>query len=146
MQPLRQNNPLAPPVYNGLSSVGPNYEDKYFCKSFSVALTANQTLTNVPVNLDKDADFFWEAVLVNPPGQPFGVRFYDSSNYRLSDGFVGSFVFAANVGIGAPYVLLPAFFFPAGSSILMDLQEQSGSNNAGIQFLFLGKKRFYSQT
>ena len=143
MLPQRQNNPLAPAHLNGLSSIGANYQDKHFDKSYSITLQANQTLLNQAVQLDRDADFFWEAVSVTYTGQPFGVRFTDSTGYQLSDTFVGSFAFAASTGIGAPYVLLPPLFLPAGSAILLDLQEQSGTTNGPIEFVFHGRKRFY---
>lgn len=142
MLPLRQNNPMAPPAYNGLSSIGPGYQDKHFDKSFTITLTANATVLNQAVQLDRDADFFWEAVAVQYTGQPFAVRFTDSTGYQLSDGFIGSFAFAAVTGVGVPYVLPVPLFMPAGSAILLDLIEQSGSDNGPIQFLFMGRKRF----
>lgn len=151
MLPLRQNNPMAPAAFNGLSSIGydqnnRSYQDKHFDKLFQVTLTANQTLVNQSVLLDKDADFFWEAVSVSGPAgaPPFGVRFTDSTGYQLSDGLIGNFAFASSVGLGVPYVLMPSLFMPAGSAILLDLQDLSGATNGPIVFVFMGRKRFYS--
>ena len=144
MLPLRQNNPLAPAAYNGLSSIGQQYEDKDFCKLLTVSLTANQQLPNQAVQLDKDADFIWCAVMASYTGQPFGVRFSDSTGLYLSDAYIGSSAFTApTTGIGVPYVLLPSLFLPAGSAIICDFIEQSGSNNGPISLLFRGQKRFY---
>ena len=118
------------------------YEDKHFTKTLTVELTANQVLMNQAAVLDKDADFFWTGIDVSYTGYPFGVRFTDSTGYQLSDGYMGSFAFASNVGIGIPYELMPSIWFPAGSAIVLDLQEQS-NNPQTIQFMFHGIKRFY---
>jgi hypothetical protein len=142
MTAQRLNNPLAPPALNGLSSITSEFEDRFFAKSFTVTLAPNQNLVNQAVQLDRDADFIWSGVQVSYTGLPFSVRFSDSSGYYLSDNYVGSFAFAANAGIGAPYIIEPELFMPAGSAIVLDLQELSGNANGPIQFVFLGRKRY----
>lgn len=148
MLPLRANNPFAPATYNGLSSIGTDgqgrgYQDKYFCKSFTISLTAFQNLPNQAVQLDKDADFIWEAVsLLTGSPSPAGIRFTDSTGYQLSDQYIGTFSFASTAGIGVPYVLPVSLFMPAGSAILVDFIELVGATPT-FQFLFHGNKRFY---
>ena len=146
MLPIRQNNPLAPPAYNGLSSIDPGYEDKDFGKLAVYSLTANQILLNQAVQLDKDADFILSAIEIQNAlgtGAPFSIRFADSTGYYLSDNFIGSFAFVDSYGLGSPYVILPSLHFPAGSAILVDIQDLSGSNNGPINVLFRGQKRYY---
>lgn len=144
MLPQRLNNPLAPPAFNGLSAITPEYRDEDFAKFFQITLTANQVVNNVGVQLDKDADFIWEAVLAqNTSGFAYSIRFSDSSGYYLSDTQVGNFVLQANAnGVGVPFVLPVPLFMAAGSAIICDFIEQSGNVNT-IQFLFRGQKRFY---
>lgn len=154
MLPLRVNNPLAPAVYNGLSSTGIDaqgrpYRDELFVKSFTLTLAANQTLTNQTVQLDRDADFNWLAVSVQDVPEPWAIRFHDSTGYRVNDSFIGSFAFRGGVRsqIGAPWLLPKPLLMPAGSAILFDIVDQSGPaalTNGPIQFLFIGLKRFYS--
>jgi len=142
--PQRQNNPLAPAAYNGLSSIGANYEDKHFSKSATFTIPASGTLSNQSIKLDRDADFFWETINVDAATPPFGLRFTDSTGYQLSDSFIGSFAFASSAGIGAPYVLLPSLYMPAGSAILVDLVDYSGADNT-VTILIQGLKRFYDE-
>lgn len=149
MLPQRQNNPLAPAVFNGLSSIGYDsqgraYQDKYLPKSYTVTLTAGQSLSNQIVQFDKNADFIWTGVSIQGTGQPFSIRFTDSTGYRISDAFIGSFAFTATTGIGAPFILPKPLFLPAGSAVIIDFLEQSGVTNGPIEVLFLGSKRFYS--
>jgi hypothetical protein len=142
MLPLRVNNPLAPAAYNGLSSVFTDARDELFLRSFSITLAPNQNLLNQSVPLYKDADYYWFATSIQGPNQPFAVRFRDSSGYQMNDAYISSMFFQANIGIGAPSPLFPAFWLPAGSSIVMDLLEQSGSANGPIFFLFWGMKGY----
>jgi hypothetical protein len=126
------------------------FEDRHFDLSYVVTLTALQTLPPQAVPLDKDADFIWEGVQVayqgngGNPGLPFGVIFTDSTKYQMSDDYMGNFAFAANTGIGVPYVLSTPVFFPAGSSIVLDLTNFANATNGPIQFIFQGRKRFYN--
>lgn len=129
-----------------------NFQDKHFEISYGpVTLTASQSLPNIAVPIDKDSDFFWEAVEVQyqgnggNPGLPFAVKFTDSSFYELSDGMIGSFAFAAATGLGVPYVLAGPIFFPAGSAILLNLLNQINAENGPLQFIFSGRKRFYGK-
>jgi len=140
----RLNNPLAPAAFNGLSSITPDFEDLHLCKSWAVTLNANQILLNQAIPLDTNADYFWFALTIKGPipNQPFAVRFSDSTGYEMSDSFISSMLFTNNVGIGAPYVNEPVYWLPAGSSINVDLIEQSGATNGPIYFLIQGLKRF----
>lgn len=142
MLPLRVNNPLAPAAYNGLSSISTDAQDELFCRSFSLTLAPYQNLLNQQAPLYKDSDFFWMATTISGPNQPFAVRFRDSMGYQISDAYVSSMFYLANTGIGAPSLYLPAAWMPAGSSIVIDLIEQSGSANGPILFLFWGLRRY----
>jgi len=144
MLPLRQNNPLAPAAYNGLSSIGSDFEDGDFCKTAQFVIAANSTNLNLGVQLDKDADFLLTAIyaLSDQTGGGFAVRFADQSGYYLNDNFLSSFALTiASTGVGIPFVLPIPLRFPKGSQILIDLIEQSGHTNT-IQFLFRAMKHF----
>jgi hypothetical protein len=120
----------------------PAYEDKHFDKVINVEIEANATLLNQPAALDKDADFFWLGTDIGYTGLPFGIRFTDSTWYQMSDDYEGAFAYqAAYVGVGVPD-RMDAVFFPAGSAILFDVQEQSG-NPQSFQIVFTGIKRYY---
>jgi hypothetical protein len=148
MLPIRQNNPLAPPAYNGLSSIDIGYKDEDFSKLAVFSLTANQILLNQAVQLDKDADFVLTMIIINSGVTPvnFAVRISDSLGNYLNDNFIGSFalnnqgLFSAN-----GYVLLPGMQFPAGSAILVDLQNQTNATIGPINFIFRGHKRYWKQ-
>lgn len=141
MLPQRTNNPLAPAHLNGLSSIGVGYEDKLFCRSFAVDLPVDANLLNLQVPLDKDADIFLVALSLQN-GAGFAFRLHDSTGYFVSDAYMDATVVYANQGIGVPYVFSPAFWLPAGSNILIDLQDQLGAGEAGITFLFWYLKRY----
>lgn len=119
----------------------PAFEDKAFTVVLDVELQANQTTEPIAVQLDKDADFWWSSIGVSYSGLPFGVTFKDSTEYQLSDDFLSSCMLASNVGVGVPYTMYPPIWFPAGSSIIATLQEQSGHPNV-FQMIFIGIKRF----
>jgi hypothetical protein len=142
----RINNPLAPAALNGLSSIDTMFEDLHFCKSWTVTLDASENLLNQQIPLDANTDFFWFAITLKgvSPNQPFAVRFSDSTGYELSDSYISSMFFQenSNVGVGAPVVFVPSFWMPAGSSIVVDLIEQSGATNGPIAFLIQGLKRY----
>ena len=142
----RINNPLAPAAYNGLSSIDSNFEDLLFLKSWAVTLNANENLLNQTIPTDVNTDFFWFGVSIKgvTPNQPFAVRFSDSTGYQLSDAYISSMAFqeGSNPGIGAPFIFPVSFWLPKGSSINVDLQEQSGTDNGPIEFLIWGLKRY----
>lgn len=119
------------------------YEYKSFTKCYTITLAGNATPNNIGIQLDKDADFFLDAVQASYTGLPYAATFIDHTQYALSSGPVGSFAFAAaTTGLAPVYEIIPAIMFPAGSAILMNLVEQSGSSNGSIQFLFRGVKRY----
>lgn len=117
------------------------YEDKHFSVVYNASLTANQVTEPIAVQLDKDADFCWMAAGVSYSGLPFGIIFRDSTEYQLSDDYLNSCAFAANVGVGVPYTMYPPIWFPAGASITILLKNLTGLNNA-FQLVFTGIKRF----
>lgn len=129
-----------------------NFQDKHYEISYGpTTLTGLQSLPNIAIAVDKDSDFFLECIEAayqgngGNPGIPFSIKFTDSSFYQLSDGFQGSFMFAAATGLGVPYVLATPIFFPAGSAIYMQLVNDVNAENGPIQFIFSGRKRFYGK-
>jgi hypothetical protein len=120
-------------------------EIKHFDRPFEITLAPNAVIGNniAVVALDKDADFWWDAVKCSFTGLPFGVIFTDPSRYQLSPDYLDSSAFVAStVGVGSVYTLDPPIWCPAGSSITMQLKELSGNTNGPIQFLFTGRKQF----
>jgi len=127
----------------------PEYEYKSFTKCYTLPqLTGSQVITNIGIQLDKDADFFWEATqcqytALDTEILPAQVQFVDQTEYALSQTYVPLCVYmAAAQGLAPIRLTLPAHWFPAGSAIIMNVQNLSGSANGPIQFLFRGMKRY----
>lgn len=138
MLPIRENNPLAPAAYNGLTNIGPGFEFQDATKLFSVQLTANQVLLNQVVQLDRDADFYWTEVYASPNG--VGLRFADQTGYYINDNFIVSgAIVGEDSGIG--FVLPVAMRFPAGSAILVDVSDYQGTGPL-VSIVFRGFKRY----
>ena len=119
----------------------------YTYKDFTIVqpytLTANQVLNNVAIPIDKDSDFIWAGTMSNITGGSYGFQFQDSNANLLSSGYDGPFSTAAfTVGIGVPEVVLPNLICPAGSSIIINLINNTGGSNGPIYFLLRGQKRF----
>ena len=120
------------------------FEDRSFSLApFVFTLLAGETLDNQYITMDRDADFFWCNTLAVTTNLPFGFKFQDTSLNYLSNDYVGSFVFAAQWGVGQPYVQIPHIFCPAGSSVRLSLIELSGFTNGPNQIILQGFKRFY---
>lgn len=120
----------------------PPFSLKEFTIPYKVTLGAHQTLNNVAVEVDRDTDFYWVALLANYTGLAYSVDFTDATGQQMSNGALQSFAFAAYAtGLAPPYVLQAPLFFPAGSAILLNLYELSGAENGPIQLLFRGFKR-----
>lgn len=139
MLPLRTNNPLAPPALNGLSSIGPYFEDEDFCKTQQYTIPfAYQELLGQTLLLDRDADYL-VTVIYGIAGQ-FGIRIYDQSDYYLSDTY---WIPPDVTPAGLPDALLPIpMRFARGSSIMIDLVDTSGTNNQVVTVLFRGIKHY----
>ena len=144
MLPLRTNNPLAPAAYNGLSSIGLDFEDGMFGKqspTYTIA-SAYGTILNQQCLLDKDADFLLTAIYNTSGNTEMAFRIADQSGYYLMDNFLSSYVFLNSQSVGIPFLLPLPMMFPRGSSILMDFTDQSGATNTTYSLLFLGLKHF----
>ena len=141
MLPVRTNNPLAPAAYNGLSSITEQYSDDMVCKAITITLTASQNLLNQTLPLDRDADFVWLATRL--VGGEVSTRFSDSSGYFVNDQYLGAMALSGSTtpGDGIPVVLPIPYVMPAGSALLIDVQEQSGAANV-VQYLIWGLKRY----
>ncbi len=144
IQSQRQYSPYAPPGLAGLGAT-PNtkYVDRPHVYVFPYnGITANATVTGLFQLIDNDSDFFWRAVMVSSLVNGFfGVRFQDPNGYYLSDDFVSGFVVSSQYQ-ASPFPLIPALFCPAGSKIVIDLQDLSGSTN-DVLINFIGVKRYY---
>lgn len=132
-------NAYAPVGYAGINDASPEgYVDRKGDYFYDIALTANQALVGEQVNIDTDADFIWMGLVIVSEGN-FNVRFYDASNYALSNAMTASGLYSI---YGAqPSPINPVLPFPAGSKITLDITDTSGSSNTG-QIMFVGMKRY----
>ena len=134
--PRPLQNVYAPPAYQGMREVSPQFQISSFDYVYDITLTGNQVLADQK-SIDPDADFIWEAVILAANTSTFTVRFADSRLYYLSDQAVQSAALVSN----NPYPVMPPLVIPAGGRISMDLTETSGFSNT-IQLIFRGAKRY----
>jgi len=126
-----------------MSAAQQQFDDRnYSLPPYTFTLTAGQVVNDILIQTDRDADFFWTVTEAVTTYLPFGFRFQDSSLNYLSDGYVGSFVFGSQFGVGQPYITEPAIYCPAGSSIRLNLIELSGGSNGPNTLIIRGFKRF----
>lgn len=105
---------------------------------FQVNLTALQSITRIPVNIDRDADFLWTGI----NGSSTGLY---NINVRLPSGrlIASAIMFAANfVGTAnQPTAIGPPPIYRAGSTgPELDLTDVSNAGNT-IQLIFSGIRR-----
>lgn len=121
--------PLTPPAQQ-------QYYEEPAALTFDVTLTANQNLPSQALNLDSDGDFVLKALCGSQTGA-YSVRFrlpngrYFPSTYTRNGNIIGTAQF--------PVPVEPHAVFPAGSQIILDLIDLSGSSNT-IQIVFYGAK------
>jgi hypothetical protein len=124
------------------SGAQPNFVEEPAFYLAVIALTAGQSLTNVPVNIDRDSDF----CLTGINGSQTGTFTF---NFRLPSGrFVGNqqikntdFVGTAN----QPNAIGPPPIYRAGSvGPQLDITDTSGGNN-NVQLVFTGIRRLRTQ-
>lgn len=120
---------------------GPQFYEEEFKYPFSINLTANQVADNQTKTLDGDADFVWLGISSKQTGV-YKVRFKAPNGRFLST----AKMFNSNAcGDGQfPIELTRPILCPAGSSLNIDIEDASGSNNA-IEIVFIGYKRFQTR-
>jgi len=144
VQPQRTYSPFAQPALAGLgASNNSKVVDRPHVYVFPFnGITANSTVTGLFQLIDNDSDFFWRAFTTSSTNNAaFGLRFQDPNGYYLSDDFLSSSMISTQY-LTSPFPLVPALFCPAGSKIVIDLQDNSGSTN-NVLINFIGVKRYY---
>lgn len=132
-------NPLAAPAVQGIDPSAPyGFIDVPFQYTYTINLTANQTLFNEVVSIFTEADFAWRGLIFTSTGL-FAVRFQDGQGYYLSSGLI----FSTNLPNtpGDPFPYFPEILYPAAGRIQLDIQDQSGLTNTG-QIVFVGVNRY----
>lgn len=138
-------NQFAPDAYQAVPSPPPQqtgFEDRpydYLYVPPAGVLLASTTLAGQTVQIQTDSDFELRAWYISTATGLFQIRLGDATGYQFSSGFIispGISTDPAN-----PTVFSPQHPFPAGSRIMIDIQELSGSDNT-IQIVFKGVKRF----
>jgi len=148
MQPSYPLNQFAPDAFRGIAQPPPSqlgYEDRpydYLYVPPTGALTALQILSGQTVQIQTDSDFELRAWYIATATGLFQVRIAHATGYQFSSGFILS------PGISSdpsnPTVFSPQHPFPAGSRIMIDIQDLSNAGNT-IQIVFKGVKRFRLQ-
>lgn len=136
-------NQFAPNYFQGLA-LDPNAsaEPKTFDYIYNPPnnqLTANQEIDGDTVSIQTDADFYAFGWYISLFTGSFQIRLTDSTGYQLQSGFINSG--ALSQSSNSPTVLSPAHLFPAGSKILIDIQDLSGNLNP-LQIVFKGVKLY----
>ena len=129
-------NPIAPPVYGGLTTPDGSVDFTY---PYDVTLTANQTLTDV-IKTNTDADFQLTAMIINV---------YTSIQFSIQRNINGVyFLEASGVLAGnwagdpsSPPPVMGKLIIPRGADLNIQLVELSGASNT-IEILFRGLKLF----
>jgi len=103
-----------------------------------VQLSANQQRVDVPLFVDADSDFLWEALAGTSTGA-YTIRVRLPNGRYMSNAAVRN---ANAVGTAQfPVPVLPAVLVPAGNRIGFDLQDLSGASNT-IQLVLIGRRRY----
>jgi hypothetical protein len=88
--------------------------------------------------VDSDSDFLLLAVVGSSTGA-YNLRVYLSNRRSISNAYVKNTNYVGSANFPVPF--LKEIYYPAGSSIAVDLKDTSGSSNT-IQLVFKGIKRF----
>lgn len=131
-------NPLAPVAFNGVvAQQQQQFVDAPYTYVFNYTVPADETVTNLLVSLDRDADFILLAVqIIFYTSASLAVQFSDNQGQNLSNDLIN----VAAFGQG-PFAFVPGRIFAAGGKIGIVLQDSSGSDNS-IQIAFRGIKRY----
>jgi hypothetical protein len=138
-----QMNNFAPDYFQGLA-VDPNATTEpkpydYIYNPPNGQLTALQLLNGQTVPIQTDADFYLFGWYISLFTASFQIRLTDSTGYQLQSGFINSG--ALSQSSNDPTVFSPSHLFPAGSKILIDIQDLSDEVNP-LQIVFKGIKLY----
>lgn len=129
----------APPTAAPLATIpAANFHEEPGDVVLDKVLTSNQESLRQTAQIDADSDFLLYAILGSSTGA-YDLRVqlpngrYLNNSYVKSSNYVGSAQF--------PVPLLAPVYFPAGSSIIVDLKDTSGAGNT-IQLVFKGIRRY----
>jgi len=148
MTPTYKLNQFSPEYMAGLMQPPPQqsgYEDRpynYVYPPPNGVLTPNQALAGQTVQIQTDSDFELRAAYIATATGLFQIRIGDATGYQFSSGFMLSSAFSQDPS--NPTVFSPQHPFPAGSRIVIDIQDLSGLTNT-IQIIFVGVKRYRMQ-
>lgn len=100
--------------------------DKNTVAALGSKLTSGQQLTDIPLQLDPDADFYWRAIKITASSNDFYIRFRDPYGNYLSDyipgyNYVGSPTVAQAPFGSTPVVLDSEIECPAGTIIFVEI-------------------------
>ena len=135
---LSNLNPLAPPIYGGLTAPDGSVDFTY---PYDITLAGNQLLNDV-IKTNTDADFQLTAMIINV---------YTSIDFSIQRNINGVyFLEASGVLAGnwasdpsAPPPTMGKLIIPRGADLNITLQELSGAPNT-IEILFRGLKLYGS--
>jgi hypothetical protein len=136
-------NQFAPDYFQGLA-LDPNAssEPKPFLYVYNPpnnTLAANQEIVGDTVSIQTDADFYVFGWYISQYTGAFQIQLADSTGYQLQSGYINSG--ALSQSSNDPTVFSPAHLFPAGSKILIDIEDLSGNPNP-LQIVFVGVKMY----
>lgn len=127
---------------------------------FDYQILANAQVIGLQQPIASDADFYLcgvaasSVIIESSVTQEFngnvGLRFTDSTGYRLMSDYVDLAFFNTSFGNPYPYVINPSHVFKAGTRINIDIQELSGGNAgvsgsgfpSNVQIAFRGRYRY----
>lgn len=133
---LTRLNPMAPPVYGGLTTPEGSV---YYDYPYDKVLLASSSIQDV-LKTDTDADFHMCAILPNVyTSIQFSIRVNINGVYYMSE-FP---ILAGNLvsDPAAPAPVLGKFIIPRGANINLEFTELSGFNNT-IEIIFRGLKLY----
>jgi hypothetical protein len=145
MTPAYRLNQFSPDAFQGTPQPPPQqlgYEDRPFDYVYNPptgALSASQILSGQTVQIQTDSDFELRAWYIATATGLFQIRLGDATGYQFSSGYILSG--AISTDPSNPTVFSPQHPFPAGSRIMIDIQDLSAAPNT-IQIIFKGVKRF----
>lgn len=118
----------------------PEYTDRPFDVVFDIPSFTSNVVTNQAIDFEPDADFIIHAIVINnPTGPAFGIRFYDSTGYYMSNDFLPSQILRGSLAV--PWVVFPGKLIPAGGQLRYDMSS-TGGFSADAQIVLRGCKRF----